>query len=153
MKWLSVLYDDHCGICTRIRRWLETQSSFVPLRMVALHSPDLVARFPGIESFDPGEKLVVVADNGLVWRGDSAWITLLWALRDGRELALKLSSPALRPLARRMVTLVSNHRLRFSRWLRLPSDHAMKSESCSEGMCPTVRKSTMGEALRLARSR
>ncbi len=140
MKWLSVLYDDHCGICTRIRRWLETQSSFVPLRMVALHSPDLVARFPGIESFDPGEKLVVVANNGLVWRGDSAWITLLWALHDGRELSLKLSSPTLRPLARRMVTLVSNHRLRLSQWLRLKPKLAKDAESCSNGSCTINQK-------------
>ncbi|MCE9518343.1 MAG: DUF393 domain-containing protein [Verrucomicrobia bacterium] len=140
MKWLSVLYDDHCGICSRLRRWLESQSTFVPLRLVPLHSPDLTKRFPGIESFDPGEKLVVVADDGLVWRGDSAWIMLLWALRDGRELALKLSSPALRPMARRIVTLVSNHRLRFSRWLRLQPDLAADAVTCSDGSCGIVRK-------------
>ena len=140
MKWLAVLYDDHCGICSRIRHWLEKQSSFVPLRLVPLHSTNLAARFPGIESFDPGEKLVVVADNGLVWRGDSAWITLLWALCDGRELALKLSSPSLRPLARRMVTLVSGNRLRLSRWLHLQPDLASNAAVCSGGSCAMVRK-------------
>src|SRR6185436_2511950 len=101
MKWLAVLYDDHCGVCSRIRRWLEGQVCYVPLRMVPLHSTNLAAQFPGIGSFDPGEKLVVVADHGGVWRGDAAWITLLWALRDGRERALKLAAPALRPFARR----------------------------------------------------
>ena len=140
MKWLAVLYDDHCGVCSRIRRWLENQPGFVPLRLVPLHSTDLAAQFPGIESFDPGEKLVVVADDGLVWRGDSAWITLLWALRDGRELSLKLSSPALRPLARRLVTLVSNNRLRLSRWLHLEPDIDAKAEACSGNSCGMVRK-------------
>jgi predicted DCC family thiol-disulfide oxidoreductase YuxK len=138
MKWLAVLYDDRCGICSRMRRWLERQSSFVPLRLVPLHSPGLSTRFPGIESFDPDEKLVVVSDEGSVWRGDSAWITLLWALREGREMSLKLASPALRPLARRIVNAVSGNRLRLSSWLSLRPDSLESESACADGVCGTM---------------
>ncbi len=134
MKWLFILYDDQCGLCSRLRRWLEAQPAFVPLRMVPLHSPGLSACFPGIEAFDPGEKLVVIADDGAVWRGDGAWIMLLWALRDGRELAMRLASPALRPLARKVVNAVSGNRLRLSRWLRLKPD-AIEESACDDGSC------------------
>jgi predicted DCC family thiol-disulfide oxidoreductase YuxK len=138
MKWLFILYDDRCGICSRLRGWLEGQPTFVPLRMVPLHSPGLATHFPGIESFHPDEKLVVVSDDGRVWRGDGAWITLLWALREGRELALKLASPSLRPLARRIVNSVSDNRLRLSGWLRLRPDSMAAQSSCADGACRTM---------------
>lgn len=137
MKWLAVLYDDRCGICSRMRRWLERQSTFVPLRLVPLHAPGLSVRFPGIDSFGPEEKLVVVSDEGNVWRGDGAWITLLWALREGREMSLKLASPALRPLARRIVNAVSSNRLRLSNWLSFTPDSLEAEPSCSSGTCST----------------
>lgn len=136
MKWLAVLYDDHCGMCSHLRRWLEKQPTFVPLRLVPLHTPTVAKQFPGIDRFDPDEKLVVVADNGRVWRGDSAWITLLWALPSGREIALKLSSEALRPLARRVVTAVSNNRLKLSRWLRLNPDSLEEEDFTWKTSCP-----------------
>ena len=47
--------------------------------------------------------VTVVADTGAVYRGDSAWLVCLWALDGYRGLALRLATPRLRPLARRMV--------------------------------------------------
>jgi predicted DCC family thiol-disulfide oxidoreductase YuxK len=135
MNALFVLYDDHCGICSQLRRWLEAEATYLPLKMVPLHSPDLDARFPGVRAYSPEEKLVVVADDGSLWRGDSAWITLLWALVRGRELAFKLSRPALRPLARRVVTAVSANRLKLSRWLRFTPDSLPKETVCADGVC------------------
>jgi len=138
MKWLAVLYDDHCGICSKMRGWLEKQVTYVPLRLVPLGSRNLTRMFPGVEAFNPDEKLVVIADDGSVWRGDGAWITLLWALPSGRELSLKLSSPALRPLARRVVTAVSSNRLTLSRWLNLRPDSLPDTDVCAvgSGTCP-----------------
>jgi len=130
MKWLAVLYDDHCGICSQMRRWLEKQPSYVPLRLTPLGSANITRMFPGVEEFHPDEKLVVIADDGSLWRGDSAWITLLWALPSGRELAYRLTSPALRPLARRVVTAVSANRIRLSNWLSLTPDSLPDSKLC-----------------------
>jgi predicted DCC family thiol-disulfide oxidoreductase YuxK len=141
MKWLAVLYDDQCGMCSRLRAWLEKQITFVPLRLIPLHAPNLTQLFPGVHSFNPDEKLVVIADDGSVWRGDSAWITLLWALESGRELSLKLATPILRPLARRVVTAVSQNRLKLSRWLHLSADSLPAEESCNDGTCAVpIRK-------------
>jgi predicted DCC family thiol-disulfide oxidoreductase YuxK len=137
MKWLAVIYDDHCGLCSRLRGWLERQPAFVPLRLVPLYGSELSLRFPGIGAFRPDDKLVVVSDAGGVWRGDSAWIMVLWALREGRELALRLSSPALRPLARGIVQAVSGNRLRLSRWLGLPPKLPAAPLACAEGTCRT----------------
>src|SRR5690349_8968408 len=113
MKWLSVIYDDRCGLCSSLRVWLERQPVFVPLRLIPLYGSGLSLRFPGIGAFEPDKKLVLVSDEGVVWQGDSAWIMILWALREGRELAQKLASPALRPLARKIVEAVSSNRLRL----------------------------------------
>lgn len=136
MKWLAVIYDDHCGLCSSLRTWLERRPAFVPLRLVPLHAPGLERRFPGIGAFAPEERLVVVSDGGVVWRGDSAWIMVLWALREGRELAMRLAAPSLRPLARRVVQGVSANRFRLSRWLNLrPGPPA-----CAEGSCRTVAR-------------
>lgn len=107
----------------------------MPLKFVPLHSPDLDVRFPGVRDFGPEEKLVVVADDGSLWKGDAAWITLLWALKKGRELSVRLASPAMRPLARRVVTAVSNNRLRLSRWLRLAPETTGVTDECTDGTC------------------
>lgn len=135
MKWLHVLYDDHCGICSRLRAWLEKQHTFVPLRLVPLHAPDLPQRFPGVAAFKPEEKLVVIADDGSLWRGDSAWLMLLWTLESGRELSYKMASPALRPLAQRVVTAVSLNRIKLSRWFGLSGDSLPPTEECLDGNC------------------
>ena len=143
MEWLAILYDDQCGICSRFRRWLEKQQSYVPLKLVPLHAPVVAKKFPGIDAFDPEEKLVVIADDGSVWRGDGAWITVLWALEKGRELSLRLASPAMRPLARHIVTGVSANRLRLSRWLRLKPDMFLGVNTCETGTCsvpPPLKK-------------
>ncbi len=118
MKRLYVLYDGECGLCRRLRGWLARQLSYVPLVFYSIQSPELTARFPGIQKFDPTEQLLVVSDEGWLWRGESAWITVLWALREYREWALRLAHPALRPLARRACALVSENRHGISRWVR-----------------------------------
>ena len=135
MKSLTILYDDQCGICSRLRIWLETQATFVPLQFMPLHSPALPQMYPGISVFQPDEKLVIVSDDGNVWQGDSAWITLLWSLESGREWSLKLASPALRPLARRVVAAVSQNRLKLSRWLNLSADNLPSGEICKDNSC------------------
>lgn len=140
MNWLAVIYDDRCGLCSLFRSWLERQPVFVPLRLVPLHAPGLAQRFPGIGAFQPEDKLVVVSDEGVVWRGDRAWIMVLWALREGRELSLRLASPALRPMARRIVQSVSGNRLRLSSWLNLRPEAPLTAPECSEGSCRTMTR-------------
>jgi hypothetical protein len=87
------------------------------LRFLPFQSPEVADRFPGIETLHPEEQLLVVSDEGGVYRGPQAWIMCLYALRDYRELSLRLAHPALLPSARRFCELLSEHRFRVSRWL------------------------------------
>jgi len=116
MRTLFVLYDGKCAFCRHCRIWLAQQAAFVPLSFIPFQSPEIVCRFPGIEEFHPEERLVVVSDEGELWRGEEAWIMCLWALRDYREWSLRLAMPPLRSLARRVCELVSDHRHLLSRW-------------------------------------
>ena len=116
MKRLYVLYDGRCALCRRCRGWLGQQAVFVPLAFIPLQSPETAVRFPGIEEFQPEERLVVISDAGDVWRGDGAWIMCLWALREYREWSLRLANPLLRPFARQACELISENRHAISRW-------------------------------------
>lgn len=116
MKRLHVLYDAECELCRRVRIWLAQQAAYVPLVFIPLQSPDLAQRFPGVEAFRPEQEIVVISDEGAVWWGGHAWITVLWALREYREWAQRLAHPSLIPLARRACTLVSGNRHAVSHW-------------------------------------
>ncbi|MEP6822146.1 MAG: DUF393 domain-containing protein [Chthoniobacterales bacterium] len=114
---LSVIYDAECALCRRCRDWLNLQPKWVALDFVPLQSPDLPQRFPGIEALAPHDQLLVVSDKGEIYRGSSAWIMCLYALRDYRAWSQRLAHPALRPWAQRVCELVSQNRLQLSRWL------------------------------------
>ena len=118
MKTLYVLFDTKCELCRRVRVWLQVQAPFVPLTFVPLQSPDLEERFPGITAMEPAREILVVSDDGEVWRGADAWIMCLWALREFRGWSQRLASPLLRPFALRVCDMVSRNRHRFSQWFQ-----------------------------------
>ena len=91
---------------------------FVPLTFVPLQAPDLEERFPGVTALEPARQILVVADNGDVWRGADAWIMCLWALREYRTWSQRLASPLLHPFAMRVCDMVSSNRHRFSHWFQ-----------------------------------
>jgi predicted DCC family thiol-disulfide oxidoreductase YuxK len=152
VKALHVLYDQECDICQRCRQWLLRQEAFVELRFIALQSPEVARRFPGLREWpdlDLSEKLVVISDEGMVYQGQNAWIMCLYALQDYREWAQRLAHPALRPLARRVCETVSRNRLLLSRFLKAPIEELrhqltqLPSESCSRSretveVCPVT---------------
>lgn len=127
MKKLTVLYDGSCGFCRRCRRWLEDQAKYLDLEFVAQKSPQVARRFPGLLSPGEAEELVVVSDEGGVYRGATAWIMCLYALEAYREWSLALSAPPLLPFARRAFDLLSRSRWTLSRWLG-PED----AEACMQ---------------------
>jgi hypothetical protein len=71
--------------------------------------------------------LVVVDDDGGVYRGETAWIICLYALEGYREWALRLASPALRPLARAACHWFSRNRRSISRRLGLLPDDRLEA--------------------------
>ena len=113
MHRLFVLYDAHCTLCRRLRAWLETQDQLTSLEFLAAGSEAARRRFPDIDHEVSLEELVVIADNGAIYRGSKAWIMCLWALRDYRELSFRLASPEWLPVAQRAVAWISAHRTRL----------------------------------------
>jgi hypothetical protein len=110
MNSLTVYYDGRCGLCCATRDWIERQRPLVPVTC--------------LPASEPGAELTVIADTGEIWEGDAAWIVVLWALRDYRGWARRLSTPSMLPLARATFAKLSQFR---------------GSLSCSLGLEPEVR--------------
>jgi predicted DCC family thiol-disulfide oxidoreductase YuxK len=122
MRRLYILYDPRCGLCSWARRWLARQPAYLELTFIPAGSELAVQLFPGLTRPGEAEELVVISDDGGVYRDSSAWIMSLYALEGHREWALRLAHPLLLPLARQAFSLISRERRRISRWLDLASE-------------------------------
>ncbi|MET8226762.1 DUF393 domain-containing protein [Streptomyces sp. NPDC005301] len=100
VRGLTVLYDAQCGLCAFLRDWLVRQPQLVPLRLVPAGSEEARRRFPGLDHRAFLEEITVIGDAGQLYRGSAAWVVCLWALRDHRPLAHRLSTPAGAQLAK-----------------------------------------------------
>jgi predicted DCC family thiol-disulfide oxidoreductase YuxK len=145
MNALHVLYDETCGFCCRCAEWISRQPSFVTLHCWPAGSDETKRRFP-IEARGKQE-LVVIDEDGGVYRNTDAWLMTLWALREWREWSLRLSSGSLKPMARQMFQLASSWRHGLSRLLALKSDSDVKAQleqmhgrSCEDGACEVERR-------------
>jgi len=124
MEKLYVLYDARCGLCSWAKRWLMQQPAIVPLSFIPAGSVLAGRLFPGLcQPGDLADELVVVSDEGGVYREGNAWIMCLFALEEYRDWANRLAHPLLRPLARQGFALLSGQRSRISRWLSLASEN------------------------------
>jgi len=126
MNRLYVLFDAECELCVRCRNWLMKQPAFVPLCFIALQSAEARRRFPDIDALKPNEQLLVISDDGSVYRGAYAWIMCLWALQNYRGHAQRMAHPILLPFARIVCELLSRKRFFLSDALfrREPQDTA-----------------------------
>jgi predicted DCC family thiol-disulfide oxidoreductase YuxK len=113
MRKLTVLYDARCNLCSRIRSWLETQPSYLELEFLPAGSEQARLRFPQLDHTTTTRELTVIDDQGGVYLEANAFLMCLWALRDYRAWALRLSTPEMIHLARRVVMWVSQNRFRF----------------------------------------
>jgi len=127
MTKLTVLYDGTCGFCVECARWLHAQPQLIKLELLAASTIAARSRYPTLTTGEGKEELIVVDDDGGVYRGTHAWIMCLWALREYRSVAEKLARPALLPLARATFALVSRSRKPLSRWLHLAAESEVVS--------------------------
>lgn len=119
MKTLFVFYDCECGLCSATRDHLSRMVQAVPLVFVAYQDPEVQAVFPSLMLLNPDQRIIAMSDTGDIYEGDSAWITILWALRDYRRWAIRLARPRWRRHAKRIVETIAKNRYRISRWCRL----------------------------------
>ncbi|GGL75927.1 hypothetical protein GCM10010129_19440 [Streptomyces fumigatiscleroticus] len=110
VRGLTVLYDAECSLCTFLRDWLRRQPQLVPLHLVPAGSDEARRRCPALDHRATLEEITVVGDAGQVYRGAAAWIVTLWALREHRPLAHRLSTPAGARLARGAVLAAAKWR-------------------------------------------
>ena len=107
MTRLTMFYDPRCGLCCAVRDWVARQRQIVPL---------------DCRASTMGDEVVVEADSGEVWRGDAAWLIVLWALVDYRHWSYRLARPALLPTSRRLFATLSAYRGPISCSLGLTSE-------------------------------
>lgn len=110
VRRLTVLYDAQCSLCTFLRDWLVRQPQLVPLELVPAGSDEARRRYPGLDHGATLEEITVVGDAGQVYRGQAAWIVTLWALREHRPLAHRLSTPSGARLAKGAVLAAAKWR-------------------------------------------
>lgn len=94
VRRLTVLYDPQCSLCAFVRDWLVKQPQLVPLELVPAGSEEARRRHPGLDHGATLDDITVVGDAGQVYQGAAAWIVTLWALREHRPLAHRLSTPS-----------------------------------------------------------
>ena len=110
MRELTVLYDPHCGLCKRAQAWLISKPKYLELVFVPASSHEARSLYPQLDHGLTLTDLTVISDQGAVYSGSKAWLMCLWALRDYREWALRLSSPELLPTAKRVISMISQNR-------------------------------------------
>ncbi len=144
MKTLTIFYDAHCGLCTGFRGWLEAQPKRVAVQFLPYDSPQAALRFPGLVDLGADKEIVVLADDGRWWQGSAAWLTCLWTTCRFRDWSFRLAAPALQPVVRQAVRLLSENRLNLSSLMRLRSDDslaqalgALNETTCEGGTCRT----------------
>jgi len=115
MSKFTVLYDPDCGLCRRVHDWLAGVPKLVELQLVQIKSAEARKRFPSLNHDLTSNDLTVISDEGAVYFGPKAWLMVLWALSGYREWSYRLASPELLPTTRRVVSLISQHRVQISR--------------------------------------
>ena len=125
MNLLYVFYDRECGLCTKVKAWIEVQHQLIPIAFVAYQDLKALKLCPSLPTLDPSREIVVLADTGEVYTGGAAWITCLYALQKYRTWSKRMASPTLLPLAKRACYLISENRLSISQLLSLKSDTSL----------------------------
>ena len=92
MRRLTVLSGPGAPLGLRARCWLRAQRTWLPVEVADPASPRLRALWPELALPGAYDELAVLDDDGRLWRGDDAWLMLLWATRSHRAEALRLGA-------------------------------------------------------------
>lgn len=77
---LTVLYDERCPLCRRLKAWLARQATLHPVTFVAAASSEARRRFPHLDHPRTTRILTLVTSDGAVYEGERAWLVCGWAL-------------------------------------------------------------------------
>lgn len=114
MNSITIFYDERCGFCRFCRAWLEAQPKYVAMRFVPRDAEEVGRRWPAVAALQDADEMLVLDDRGGLYRGEKAYIVVLYALREWRSLSLRLAQPMWRGLARRAFRMAARNRYRLS---------------------------------------
>src|SRR3954471_23681263 len=112
---LTVLYDERCPLCRRLRAWLASQATNLPVDFVAAASAEARRRFPDLDHERTTTVLTVVARNGAVYESERAWLVCAWALPRWQPVAEHFGSRRRLRWVRLAARVVDGHRHRLIR--------------------------------------
>lgn len=90
---VTVLYDERCPLCRRLRAWLARRPTLHPITFVAAGSPEARRRFPRLDHPRTTRVLTVVTSDGAVYEGERAWLVCGWALPAWQPVTEGLGGP------------------------------------------------------------
>ena len=93
---LTVLYDDRCALCRRLRDWLAARATLVPVEFVAADSREAHSRFPALDHRRTTRILTVVGGDGAVYEAERAWLACGWLLPEWQPVTERLGAGRLR---------------------------------------------------------
>lgn len=147
VQHLTVLYDPTCGFCVRCRQWLDKQPKLIAMRFVPQGSSKQQTLYPDLQYVTDAqgrpEELIVIDDQGKVYRDDKAWVMCFYALRQYRSLSMRLARPGMAGLARRAYAAISTNRRAISSLLGMKGDDDLRAElqadpevpHCNNALC------------------
>lgn len=109
---LTVLYDQRCPLCRRLRAWLASQSTLVPIEFLAAGSTQARSRFPRLDHDRTTKVLTVIAANGAVYEAERAWLVCAWALPRWQPFAEHLTTRPRLLAAKALTRAIDKHRQR-----------------------------------------
>ncbi len=137
MKTLYILYDDGCAFCRRCRDWLAQQECLVQLHPLAHQAPEVLCRFPEVQSYLHPRELTVISDTGEVWHGPAAMVVCLHAIEEHRKIAARLAEPGLLPYAQKAFEFLMDHPEQLTPWLlytpQATVEQALRHYTLTEG--------------------
>lgn len=145
IKFIEVFYDGRCGMCCTFHEWINKQERAYEVRFYPYQSPDAERVFPGVNTLDPAREMIVRTNEGKVYRAAEGWVLCLFSCAGYREVARKLASPALLPVAKKACTLLAANRHGLSKIFFRRKDkrvreqlHEMPEVECGSGACPVT---------------
>jgi predicted DCC family thiol-disulfide oxidoreductase YuxK len=107
---LTVLYDERCPLCRRLREWLGDQATLASIELIAADSHDAHVRFPDLDHRRTTRVLTVVTSEGAVYEGERAWLVCGWALPAWQPITEHFRSGIRLRVARAAARLIDGYR-------------------------------------------
>ncbi len=135
VKIIEVFYDAQCGMCRTFVDWLEKQQRACKLECFDYQSDEAKKVFPRLLDYHPEREIVVRVDREEVYQGAEGWVCCLWSCTEYRDLAKKMNSGLLLPMAKKICYYVSRNRLGVSRiFFRKKSEEIATAMSKAENV-------------------